>query len=144
MNLSEVLDEVLVLFEHGAVPAHVKVSRDFPSALTCRIDAQQLRQALWNLCLNAIEAMPDGGEIVVGAAERRDRIEVWVTDTGDGIAATDLPQIFEPFFSTKPGGSGLGLALVHRTVVEHGGQVDVRSALGEGTTFTITLPASDG
>jgi two-component system sensor histidine kinase HydH len=64
-----------------------------------------------------------------------------VTDTGEGIAPADLGQIFEPFFSTKPDGSGIGLALVHRIVQEHGGEIDVQSRAGLGTTFTITLPA---
>jgi signal transduction histidine kinase len=64
-----------------------------------------------------------------------------VTDTGEGIVATDLAQIFEPFFSTKSDGSGIGLALVHRIVQEHGGEIDVQSRPGAGTTFTLTLPA---
>jgi two-component system sensor histidine kinase PilS (NtrC family) len=144
VNLADVLDEVLLLLEHGALPPGVKLARDFPPDLVWRIDPHQFRQALWNLCRNAIETMPDGGELLVGASPHADRVEVWVSDTGRGIPAADLPHIFEPFFSTKPGGSGLGLALVHRIVSEHGGQVDVRSAPGLGTTFTITLPRTDG
>jgi two-component system sensor histidine kinase HydH len=105
------------------------------------VDAQQFRQILWNLCLNAVEAMPDGGELRVAAAVRAGMLEVAVSDTGDGIGAGDLAHVFEPFFSTKPEGTGLGLALVHRIVQEHGGEIDVRSASGLGTTFTLTLPA---
>jgi two-component system sensor histidine kinase PilS (NtrC family) len=144
VNVSEILDEVLVLLEHRSLPCGVKLGREFPPELRWRVDAHQFRQAIWNLCLNAIEAVSEGGEVLVGGARHRDRLEVWITDTGDGIPAADLAQIFEPFFSTKPGGSGLGLALVHRVIVEHGGQVDVRSTPGLGTTFTITLPGSDG
>jgi len=66
-----------------------------------------------------------------------------VADSGHGIAPDDLAHVFEPFFSTKPGGTGLGLSLVHRIVQEHGGEVDVRSTLGLGTTFTVTLPTRD-
>ena len=108
------------------------------------MDPEQFRQVLWNLCLNAVEAMPQGGELSVGAtAVPGQKLEVWVTDSGHGIAPDDLTHVFEPFFSTKPGGTGLGLSLVHRIVQEHGGEVDVRSTPGLGTTFTVTLPARD-
>jgi signal transduction histidine kinase len=105
------------------------------------VDAQQFRQILWNLCLNAVEAMPEGGELRVSVSVRGATLEVAVSDTGDGIAAADVSHVFEPFFSTKPEGTGLGLALVHRIVQDHGGEIDVRSAPGLGTTFTLTLPA---
>jgi two-component system sensor histidine kinase HydH len=91
--------------------------------------------------------MPDGGELRVGARplrERGGRLQISITDTGQGIADGDLPHIFEPFFSTKPEGSGIGLALVYRVVEEHGGSIEVRSRVGEGTTFILTLPAPDG
>jgi two-component system sensor histidine kinase HydH len=105
------------------------------------VDAQQFRQILWNLCLNAVEAMPEGGELRVAAAVHGDMLEVTISDTGEGIAASDISHVFEPFFSTKSEGTGLGLALVHRVVQEHGGEIDVRSAPGLGTTFTLTLPS---
>jgi two-component system, NtrC family, sensor histidine kinase PilS len=143
VNVADIVDEVLVLLEHGSLPATIKIGRAFPAVLLWRVDAQQFRQALWNLCRNAVEAMADGGELAVSAAVVRGQLEVSVTDTGEGIAAGDLPQIFEPFFSTKSGGSGLGLALVHRIVADHGGRVDVRSTPGFGTTFTLTLPPRD-
>ncbi len=85
--------------------------------------------------------MPEGGELRVTAAVRGDTLEITVTDTGEGIAAGDVSHVFEPFFSTKSEGTGLGLALVHRVVQEHGGEIDVRSAPGLGTTFTLTLPS---
>ena len=141
VNVAEALDEVLLLLEHRPLPPTIKVVRDFAASIPWTLDAQQFRQAVWNLCLNAVEAMPDGGELQVGAAVQREQLEVWVTDSGEGIAAQDVSQIFEPFFSTKAGGSGLGLALVHRIVTDHGGHVDVRSAPGLGTTMTLTLPA---
>ncbi|MGH7278141.1 MAG: two-component system sensor histidine kinase NtrB, partial [Candidatus Rokuibacteriota bacterium] len=144
IDVAEALDEVLVLLEHRAGPGPgLKVVRDFPAPLAWRLDPQQFRQAVWNLCLNAVEAMPDGGELRVGAEVHRRRLEVSVADTGDGIASAELSHLFEPFFSTKPHGSGLGLALVHRIVQDHGGEADVRSAPGMGTTFTLTFPARD-
>ena len=140
VNVAEILDEVLVLLEHRRLPIDVKFHREFPTELRWRLDAQQFRQAVWNLALNAVEAMPGGGELTVSASRRRVGLEVAVTDTGVGMGPDELAQIFEPFFSTKPGGTGLGLALVHRVTTDHGGQVDVRSEPGLGATFTLTLP----
>jgi two-component system sensor histidine kinase HydH len=118
----------------------VKIARDLPPGLVWPIDAQQMRQAIWNLCLNAIEAMPDGGELGVTASVDDDRLRLQVSDTGAGIRPEDLEHVFEPFFSTKPEGSGLGLALVHRIAGDHGGSVDVHSTDGVGTAFTLRLP----
>jgi two-component system sensor histidine kinase PilS (NtrC family) len=140
VDIAEALDEILLLLEHRPLPATVKIGRDYPPSISWRLDAQQFRQAVWNLCLNAVDAMPDGGELQIGAAGDRDRLKVWVSDTGEGIGPVELSQIFEPFFSTKSDGTGLGLALVHRIVTEHGGHVDVRSAAGFGTTLTLTFP----
>jgi two-component system sensor histidine kinase PilS (NtrC family) len=147
INMAEIFDEVLLLIEHRTLPANLKVSRQYGESLPTRADPQRLRQAVWNLCLNAVQAMPDGGELRVGAQslrERGGRLQISITDTGQGIAETDLPHIFEPFFSTKPEGSGIGLALVYRVVEEHGGSIEVRSRVGEGTTFILTLPAPEG
>ena len=135
------IEEVLLLLEHRASPGSLKVIREFAPSIPWPVDAQQFRQILWNLCLNAVEAMPNGGELRVAAAVRSERLEVSVSDTGDGIGAADLSHVFEPFFSTKSEGTGLGLALVHRIVQDHGGEIDVRSSPGLGTTFTLTLPA---
>ncbi len=146
INMAEILDEVLLLIEHRTLPANLKVAREYGDALPTRADPQRLRQAVWNLCLNAVQAMPDGGELRVGARplrERGGRLQISITDTGQGIADGDLPHIFEPFFSTKPEGSGIGLALVYRVVEEHGGSIEVRSRVGEGTTFILTLPAPE-
>ncbi|MGH7396368.1 MAG: ATP-binding protein, partial [Candidatus Rokuibacteriota bacterium] len=146
INMAEIFDEVLLLIEHRTLPANLKVSREYGEALPTRADPQRLRQAVWNLCLNAVQAMPDGGELRVGArspTERGGRLQISIADTGQGIADTDLPHIFEPFFSTKPEGSGIGLALVYRVVEEHGGSIEVRSRVSEGTTFTLTLPGPE-
>jgi len=94
-----------------------------------------------------VQSMPSGGELRVGARRldvpgHPDRIQIWIGDTGSGIAEADLPHIFEPFYSTKSEGSGLGLAMVYRVVQEHGGEIDVRSTPGVGTHFSFTLPAA--
>jgi len=148
VNVTEILDEVLLLIEHRALPTNLKVTREYGETLPTRADPQRLRQAVWNLSLNAVQSMPEGGDMRVGAEHvpgpNGGRLKIWISDSGCGIPETDMPHIFEPFFSTKPEGSGIGLALVYRVLEEHGGLVEVRSRVGEGTTFTLTLPASDG
>ncbi|HUO65824.1 MAG TPA: ATP-binding protein [Terriglobales bacterium] len=147
VNLADLLEEVVLLLEHRSLPADLKVVREFGDTLPACVDPQQLRQAVWNLCINAVQAMPDGGELRLGGRllpGGSTPLQLWVTDTGHGIAEGDLPHIFEPFFSTKAEGSGIGLALVYRVVQDHGGQIEVRSQSGVGTTFLLTLPPADG
>ena len=143
INLADTLDEVLLLLEHRPLPDNVKIVRAYDRELGVEADPQQIRQVFWNLCLNALQAMVEGGELQVAARREGRVVQVRVSDAGHGIHAADLPHIFEPFFSTKSEGSGIGLALVHRIVQEHGGDIDVRSHAGQGTVFTITLPAGD-
>ena len=143
-NVVESIDEVVVLLEHRATPGTLKTVREFPPSLDWLVDPQQFRQAVWNLCLNAVQAMPDGGELRVTAAVAGGWLEVRVADTGEGIAGSDLAHVFEPFFSTKSDGSGLGLALVHRVMQDHGGEVHVESAAGAGSVFTLRFPPIRG
>jgi two-component system, NtrC family, sensor histidine kinase PilS len=148
VDMAELLDEVLLLIEHRPLPPNLKIIREYGEALMVSIDPQQMRQAIWNLCLNAVQALPDAvGEVRVGARVlpgEPGSLQVWIADTGQGIGPEDLPHIFEPFYSTKPEGSGLGLALVYRVMQDHGGQVEAKTLLGEGTTFTLTLPLAAG
>jgi two-component system, NtrC family, sensor histidine kinase PilS len=145
VDLAQLLDEVLLLIEHRSLPPNLKIIREYGESLLAHVDPQQMRQAIWNLCLNAVQAIPDGdGAIRVGARVlpgNPSRLQLWVGDTGAGIAEQDLPHIFEPFYSTKPEGSGLGLAVVYRVLQDHGGRIETSSHQGEGTTFTLTLPA---
>jgi len=147
VNLADLLEEVVLLVEHRSLPAELKVIREYAEKLPARVDPQQVRQAIWNLCINAVQAMPEGGELRVGGrvvpGSGPPRLQLWISDTGQGIAETDLPQIFEPFFSTKAEGSGIGLALVYRVVQDHGGQIEVRSQPGAGTSFMLILPSAD-
>ena len=144
VDLAQILDEVLLQIEHGPLPEHLKIMREYAESLPARVDPQQMRQAIWNLCLNAVQAMPDGGEMRVGGRAlgqtEPEQIQIWVADSGHGIADADLPHIFEPFYSTKAG--GIGLALVYRVLQDHGGLIEARSRPGDGTTFTLTLPAA--
>jgi signal transduction histidine kinase len=98
------------------------------------------RRVLVNLVHNAIDAMPQGGTLTLQGRRQAATVSLAVQDTGSGIPPEHLTQIFEPLHTTKPGGTGLGLYIVHEVVAAHGGQVAVQSTVGAGTTFTITLP----
>ena len=103
-----------------------------------------LRRAVLNLVLNAMDAMPQGGMVTLAGQTTATHIHLRVQDTGVGIPAERLGQIFEPLYTTKPGGTGLGLYIVQETVAAHDGEVAVQSTEGQGTTFTITLPRTEG
>ncbi len=108
-----------------------------------RADANQLSQVLMNLLLNAAEATPEGGRIIISASKLTyvESIEIRVTDTGCGIPPDILPHVFEPFFTTKKGkGTGLGLSISQAYVRSHGGEMRVDSVVNHGTTITLTLP----
>lgn len=107
---------------------------------TAAFHASTLRRAVLNLVQNALEAMAPGGRLTLRGRETATHVELQVQDTGGGIPAERLPQIFEPLHTTKPGGTGLGLYIVREVVHAHGGQVTVASTEGLGTTFTLTLP----
>jgi signal transduction histidine kinase len=102
--------------------------------------ANTLRRALLNLVQNAADAMPQGGTVVLAGQGTPTQVQLRVQDTGSGIAVEALEQIFEPLYTTKPGGTGLGLYIVQEIVAAHGGHVTVESMPGQGTTFTLTLP----
>ncbi len=105
-------------------------------------DTQRLRQVLTNLVDNAAEASPAGAEVTLRAARAQTGdVHIDVVDRGRGIDARDLARIFDPFFTTRADGTGLGLAICHKVVAAHGGELRVQSALGQGSTFTIVLPA---
>ncbi|HYW71335.1 MAG TPA: HAMP domain-containing sensor histidine kinase, partial [Pyrinomonadaceae bacterium] len=107
-------------------------------------DVGQLQQAVVALATNAIDAMPDGGTLTLRASHSGSRVLVQVKDNGVGIAPENMTKIFDPFFTTKDvgQGTGLGLAVCYGILSDHGGRLDVRSSIGVGTTFTITLPVA--
>ena len=106
------------------------------------VDPSQLRQCLVNLVRNAAEAVSvtGGGRVTLRTRKAGDRVVIEVADTGAGIAPDVLPRLFDTFFSTKNGGNGLGLALTHHIVKDHGGEISVESEDGRGTTFTVSIP----
>ncbi|BDV01616.1 sensor protein ZraS [Thermodesulfomicrobium sp. WS] len=112
-----------------------------PSGIIVFWDADRIRQALLNLLLNAIHAMPDGGSLTLSARGGREGVEILVEDTGHGIAPEHLERIFDPYFTTRGTGTGLGLAITRRIVEAHGGRIEVQSRLGVGTTVRLVIPA---
>lgn len=139
----EVIDRTLHLLEESAANQGVVIESDVaPPDLEVQLDADRFSQALLNLYLNGLQAMERGGVLRVLADCREGRVRFCVVDSGDGIAPEDLPHVFDPYFTTKPAGVGLGLANVHKIVEAHSGSIEVLSTPGNGTTFEITLPAS--
>ena len=119
----------------------IRLTLDLTAVPTVDGQPSELREVLTNLILNAVDALPRGGDIRIATRERAGRVEVIVADTGVGMSDSVRRRIFEPFFSTKgPGGTGLGLAMVYGIVSRHGGEILVDTAEGTGSTFTIRLP----
>ena len=104
------------------------------------LDRELFKQAILNLLLNAEQAMPEGGSITVQASRDDGSVILHIIDTGKGIAPDVLAKLFTPFYSTKQGGTGLGLATTRRIIQGHHGTIDVQSEVGKGTRFTIKLP----
>jgi PAS domain S-box-containing protein len=111
---------------------------------TVALHRNTLQRALLNLLHNALDAMPRGGTLTLRGRRQAAQAQLDLSDTGTGVPAAHLARIFEPLYTTKPGGTGLGLYIVQEVVAAHGGQVTVESVEGHGTTFTITLPQAEG
>ncbi len=139
-RLGSLLDEILDSLAFS-VPADIVLDRRYdPMLPEFSFDRGQMARVFRNILDNAVQAMPDGGVISVASRLLPEAVEVVVADTGNGIPAGNMEKIFEPLFSTKPYGIGLGLAIVRKLVDNHGGTIDVSSIPGSGATFTIRLP----
>ena len=144
VSLDEVIDKTARLFNNEFKIHKVHFSKEIRSPLPAlRLDKGGLQQVLVNLFLNGIQAMPKGGELKVVLERTKDEVRLEVTDTGVGIAPENLEKIFDPFFTTKKEGegTGLGLSVSYSIIRKHGGRMQVQSAAGVGTTFSIFLPA---
>jgi signal transduction histidine kinase len=142
IDVQALMGEVLALVEPDArrtgVVCRVKTSSALPEL---RADPALVRQALLNLALNACQAMPKGGELRMSCREEKDgRIGLLIEDTGVGIPRAQLDRIFDLYYTTKSGGSGIGLSMVYRIAQLHGGEITVESTEGRGTTFRLLLP----
>jgi signal transduction histidine kinase len=142
VNAREVMEEVALLVRIKLSAAKIRLSLHFPDKETIRIrgDRSQLEQAVLNLVLNAQEAMGVGGCLKLTAMKRADEVVFAVEDSGKGMEKEVADRLFEPFLSRRPGGTGLGMALVRRTVEAHGGTLRIQSKAGKGTRVEMRLP----
>jgi signal transduction histidine kinase len=140
-NPGAILGEIAELVEPEAerkgIEMHVSIDEDLPQVL---MDKRHIKQALLNLIQNAMAAMPDGGVLTLVAEQTDDEVRISVADTGTGIPEELLTKIFEPYFTTKKSGTGLGLTITFKIVKEHSGDISLESKEGSGSTFTIHLP----
>ena len=144
MNLNALLAETLSLTAYQMRLQGITVERRLASdLLPVMADQRWLKQAFLNLILNALDAMPQGGTLTLTTKNERRRVMAQIADTGVGIPKESFSQIFEPFYTTKKAGSGvgLGLSVVYGIVRDHKGTIKVNSVVGQGTSFTIHLPA---
>jgi signal transduction histidine kinase len=140
-SLNEVIQETVVLLQpeldNRGLDVKCRLAHSLPGA---PIDPAQIQQVLVNLIKNAMQAMTKGGTLSLQTGEGSDGVWVSIADTGGGIPQEQINRIFEPFYTTKKKGTGLGLMIVQRIVRAHGGRIELESQVGRGTTFRIWLP----
>jgi signal transduction histidine kinase len=140
-DLNDVVRGVLDFVQYELETSDIDLSVDLsPSLPKIELDEKYLKQALMNIIKNAIAAMPEGGSLRVWTERRGDEVQLNIADTGVGMSEDVAEKIFEPYFTTKDFGSGIGLTLVYKVVKEHLGEVSVDTEEGKGTTFTISFP----
>lgn len=145
VDLRRAIEELVDFFSPQAEAARVVIRVSLPEApVRCRLDVNLIKQAILNLMINAVHAMPTGGEMLIRLNQTRKGAVVEVIDTGSGIAPEALDKIFQAYFSTKKHGTGLGLPTTRRIIHEHHGLIQVESEVGKGTRFLITLPCDKG
>ena len=142
-DLRTVVDELVDFFGPQAESDGALLRSNLPAEpVICNLDSKLFKQALLNLLINAVQAMTEGGELILRVAAADGDGCVEVIDTGPGLTPEDIDQIFSLYYSTKAGGSGLGLPTTRRIIQEHGGRIQVDSEIGRGTRFAIFLPLS--
>jgi len=143
ISYPELIDKAMPIMQDRLKEQRIEVVRDIPDDLpTMLVDPELMRNCLCNFITNGAQAMPEGGTITLGANLDREAgaLQLTFSDQGIGIEPQDLEKVFQPYFTTKEAGIGLGLAITERIIKEHGGSLEVRSRKGEGTTFTVNLP----
>lgn len=145
MELNAVISRAYELLGGSVNLEKIRFSLDSdPDGVFMSADPEQMERVLVNLFQNAVDAMPGGGELTVKVKSRKDRVELTVSDTGKGMSAETIEKIYDPFFTTKDKGTGLGLGIVFNIIKKHHGDILVRSQEGKGASFMITLPKGKG
>jgi signal transduction histidine kinase len=141
-DVISIFEETLQLLRPQIEKQGIVIQKEFQPLPPILMDREQMKQVILNLLLNAVQAMPKGGNLVLkGHIPEGDRwIRLSIQDSGVGISGEDINKLFDPFFSTKEGGMGLGLSIAHRIIDQHHGKIEVESTPGEGTLFTVWLP----
>lgn len=140
-SVNDIISETLKMMEREISDRDILVERELSDAVPkTLVDRAQLKQAFYNVIKNALQAMQSGGILRVRTEPSDGHVAISFIDTGRGISAEQVGRIFEPYYTTKKGGSGLGLMIVQRIVREHGGTIEIESDTGRGTTFRIKLP----
>ncbi len=140
LDVVGLLNEVLQSLEPQLRAQDISATIDCPQGLNATVDGDMLRRAVLNLVLNALDAMPAGGELMMTACQTHGGLEIEVADSGPGIPAEIVDRLFEPFFTTKGSGTGLGLAIVERIASAHGGRATAMNCPEGGAAFTLTIP----
>jgi len=141
LDINKTIRSLAELFGEELRQARIEVSLDLAEGLPLlNADERYIRQMLINLIKNAMGAIKDGGTVSLATSLADDFVQILVRDTGTGIPEHLITKIFEPYFTTKIDGTGLGLSLSYKVVKEHGGDIRVQSELGKGTCFTVYLP----
>lgn len=143
-SLNTLLDEVLELVDARAAAGQVQIQREIASLPESMVDPEFIKTCLYNVVINAFEAMPAGGTLTVRGLIENGQVKLAFADTGEGLSAMDLDKVFTPLFSTKQGGAGLGLALTKRIIEDHGGRVGFTSTRGLGSEVSLYLPVEEG
>ncbi|TLM67702.1 MAG: HAMP domain-containing protein [Deltaproteobacteria bacterium] len=139
-SLTALVDEVLELVAARAAAGHVEIHRNIAELPELLVDPEFIKTCLYNIVVNAFEAMPAGGTLTVRGLVENGMVTLAFADTGEGLSAMDLDKVFTPLFSTKQGGAGLGLALTKRIIEDHGGKVGFASTRGVGSEVSLYLP----
>jgi two-component system sensor histidine kinase PilS (NtrC family) len=140
VDVGLIIKETVESFGKTVRRAGLEIETDIQRCTYVQADSYRLKQAIWNLLHNAMQAMPNGGKIVIESFLEGDSVGIKVSDSGCGIDENILSRIFEPFFTTKNLGTGLGLAIVQKVIESYNGKIEVKTAEGKGTTFVMTLP----
>jgi PAS domain S-box-containing protein len=139
-DINKIVDSSITI---SNVPENIKVERKLAEKAIATVEEKQLQRVFLNLTKNAVQAMPDGGKLTVKTNETKDHIEIEFTDTGVGISKENRSKLFTPLFTTKAKGIGIGLAICKKIVEEHGGTIDMKSKVGQGTTVIVKLPKKE-